>query len=158
MAETQIKKRVTATMTNKSQYKIYCERLISWPQLPGPFPPTIPADGVVEYNGFGYKGAVLYNGPEISVGRYQTAFLLAWDAPGISPGGAPNKVYVTCGTKTTINSLSEAEILARLEESTSESNAMDPITKTYAEASIKGLSSIEEIVGAVTSTFGSTNS
>ncbi|KAL9239896.1 hypothetical protein vseg_014172 [Gypsophila vaccaria] len=156
MAETQIRKRVIATMANKSPHEIYCERLISWPQLPGEFPPTIPADGVIDYRGFGSKGAVYYNGPQDTTGAPQTAWLLAWDAPGISPGPAPNKVYVTCGTKSAIDNLTEAQILARLEASTSESKAIDDVTKTYAEATIKGMSSIGEIVGAIASTFGTT--
>ncbi|KAL9239895.1 hypothetical protein vseg_014171 [Gypsophila vaccaria] len=144
-------------MANKGSHEIYCERLISWPQLPGEFPPNIPADGVIDYRGFGSKGAVFYNGPQVTIGmRPQTAWLLAWDAPGLSTGPAPNKVYVTCGTKSAIDNLTEAQILERLEASTSESKAIDDVTKTYAEASIKGMSSIGDIVGAIASTFGTT--
>ncbi|KAK9690554.1 hypothetical protein RND81_09G137200 [Saponaria officinalis] len=148
-------KRVIAIMANKSQNEMYCERYINWSGAPGPFPPPINADGVVEFSTFGTKGAVLYNGPP-DVAKYQSAWLLAWNAPGLSPGPAPNKVYVTCGTKTDIDNITDKEILERLEASSSESKDSDAYTRTFVTANIKGLSPIDPVIGAIGVTFGTT--
>ncbi|KAL9239891.1 hypothetical protein vseg_014169 [Gypsophila vaccaria] len=150
-------KQVIATMANMTKTEIYCERYFNWSGRPGPFPPTMNAGGVVEFDGFGSKGAVLYNGPMNPTGRYQPAWVLAWDAPGISTGGAPNKVYVFCGGKSEVDNLTEKQILERLEASSDESKAEDSYTKTFITAILKSVAPVDPVVGVITVTFGSTD-
>ncbi|KAK9750847.1 hypothetical protein RND81_02G226300 [Saponaria officinalis] len=147
-----LQRQVVATLGNQAPSEIYCERYMNWSDRPGPLPHPIPAGGVIDYFDFGLWGAVLYN--ERRVTCQQKGWLLAWDAREITIGGS-YKVYVTCGTKSEIDNLTEAEIKKSLGESFAESTAADVESRTTANAIIKSLEhNVIPAVASIIANFG----
>ncbi|KAL9233748.1 hypothetical protein vseg_008704 [Gypsophila vaccaria] len=123
-------KQIVATLTNKSLKEIFCERYFDWSGKVSPFPPSIPAGGVAKFKDFGDYGAVIYDGHNVD--NSPVSWVLAWDARL----GGPDKVYVTCGTKSAIDNLTEKEIKEKLEQSSDKSSAKDGTSKTTVDAEI----------------------
>ncbi|KAK9750845.1 hypothetical protein RND81_02G226200 [Saponaria officinalis] len=147
----QVRRQVLATLGNQGPSEIYCERYMNWSDRPGPLPPPVPAGKVIEFSGFGDWGAVLYN--ELRVTHQQKGWLVAWDAREFTIGGS-YKVYVTCGTKSEIDNLTEAEIKKSLEKSFAESTAADVESRTTANGVIKSLPNVVPAVASLIANFG----
>ncbi|KAL9246365.1 hypothetical protein vseg_019909 [Gypsophila vaccaria] len=149
-AKEETQKQIYAKLTNNTLKEIYCERYFDWSGKPGPFPPTIPAGGVARFNDFGVKGAVIYDGRNAA--NSPVSWVLAWDSPEIIPG-VRNKVYVTCGTKSEIDNLTEKQIQEKLEQSVS--FAEDTASKTIVGADIEELVSVTILPSAaINASFG----
>ncbi|KAK9682085.1 hypothetical protein RND81_10G048900 [Saponaria officinalis] len=151
MASTQ-ERRVVALLTNHTGKDLKYERYINWSGTLGPSPPIIPAGGVTRFNDFGPKAAVVYHGQNVD--QNPISWVLAWDAPEIIPI-ATKKVYVTCGSKSVIDNMSDDQILKGLDESNGESMATDALMKITATANIRNLNPWNPVDSIITATFES---
>ncbi|XP_074319959.1 jasmonate-induced protein homolog [Silene latifolia] len=141
-----------ATVVNQTSFAMTLGRSINWsgtPASPG-FPDTILPNMSVMFNHlsdgeFGSTGAVIYDG--FNPNMHPCAWVLAWDAPAESDQ-FPNKVYVDCGLKSVIDGIEFTEIRRLLRESSTESKAEDPVSKTKAEANVNDLTPEKATVAA----------
>ncbi|KAL9225459.1 hypothetical protein vseg_001380 [Gypsophila vaccaria] len=79
------------------------------------------------------KAAVVYSGTNAAM--QPCAWILAWCAPAESTT-APNKVYVFCGHRTLIDSMTDDQIRVSLDGSSDTSSATDKAVNTSAHATI----------------------
>ncbi|KAL9225457.1 hypothetical protein vseg_001378 [Gypsophila vaccaria] len=107
------------------------------PGFPTNIVPNIPALFTHLANGnFGSKAAVVYGG--FNASGLPCAWVFAWEATAES-ATTPNKVYVICGPKALIDTMSFDQIRMFLDNSTQAANAVDPVSKTTADAFINDL-------------------
>ncbi|KAL9225463.1 hypothetical protein vseg_001386 [Gypsophila vaccaria] len=93
---------------------------------------------------FGSEAAVVYSGTNAAM--QPCGWILAWNAPAESADG--NQVYVFCGPKTLIDSMTDDQIRMSLESSLDTSNSTNQTTKTNAAGTINDKVANRATVGA----------
>ncbi|XP_074319953.1 jasmonate-induced protein homolog [Silene latifolia] len=139
-------------VVNQTKSVMTLGRQINWsgtPAYPG-YPDTIWPNQKVIFNhladgDFGSTAAVIYNGTNLT--GQPCAWVLAWDAPAESER-KPNKVFVTCGSKSQIDNLENNEIRHFLSESSKHSFTFDPAAQVSAQAIINEKLPNKAYVGA----------
>ncbi|KAK9684288.1 hypothetical protein RND81_10G199300 [Saponaria officinalis] len=139
MAKAQPQNGAQLTVFNQTLSTLSFVKSIKWSgkvSSPG-YPPSIGpgAAGMFSHlktSNFGSEAAVVYSGTNAAM--QPCAWILAWYAPADSSDG--NKVYVFCGPKTLIDSMTDDQIRMSLESSLDTSNATNLGTKTSANATI----------------------
>ncbi|KAL9225472.1 hypothetical protein vseg_001389 [Gypsophila vaccaria] len=140
-------------MNNQTGFVMTLDRSHNWSGKPASgngIPYSIGFDSSVRFthlgdSDFGSSGAVIYAGANASM--MSCAWVLAWDAPTDSTT-SPNKVYVACGPKGSIDALSFDQIRNNLEYSTTVSQAIHPSAKIKADAEINDSTPNTASVGA----------
>ncbi|KAK9724936.1 hypothetical protein RND81_05G110200 [Saponaria officinalis] len=134
-----------AVMNNQTQSTLSLDRFKNWAGVPstGSFPQNIGPNSSAHFTHlrggqYGSIAGVQYSG--INACGVQCAWILAWEAPvQDSPPCPPNRVYVTCGPKTTMDALTWDQIITELDNSLTYDTATDSATKTSANGSIQDL-------------------
>ncbi|KAK9724930.1 hypothetical protein RND81_05G109600 [Saponaria officinalis] len=133
---------VVAAASNQTCSTLSLDRFHNWAGIAaiGSFPATIAPNSEIRFThlrdgDFGSNGAVQYSG--LNDNGVRCAWILAWHAPVENdPPCPPNRVYVDCGRKTSIDAMTWDQIRKKLDTSLTEDNATDKATKTSANASI----------------------
>ncbi|KAK9724929.1 hypothetical protein RND81_05G109500 [Saponaria officinalis] len=131
-----------AAAKNQTHSTLSLDRFHNWAGVPamGSFPATIAPNRAVRFThlrdgDFGSIAAVQYSG--LNANGVQCAWILAWHAPiENDPPCPPNRVYVECGRKTSMDAITWDQIRKELDTSLTEDYATDPATKTSANANI----------------------
>ncbi|KAK9672317.1 hypothetical protein RND81_12G092300 [Saponaria officinalis] len=140
-------------MTNQTGFVMTLDRSCNWSGKPAGnsgFPYNIGVNSSARFThlrdgNFGSSGVVVYAGANVSM--VSCAWVLAWDAPADSDD-LPNKVYVACGPKGTIDGLTFDQIRTNLEYSGAASQAINPATQINANAEINDMTAGTASVGA----------
>ncbi|KAK9683470.1 hypothetical protein RND81_10G143300 [Saponaria officinalis] len=141
------------TLINKTLSTLSFVKSIEWVvgnvATPG-FPASI-GPGVAETfshlrttSNAGSRAALVYSGTNAA--KEPCAWILAWSAPNYSY--LQDRVYVLCGPKTLIDSMTDDQILMFLNSSLDTSNATNLGTKTSANATIDDSNGNMATVGA----------
>ncbi|KAK9724931.1 hypothetical protein RND81_05G109700 [Saponaria officinalis] len=134
-----------AAVKNQTRSTMSLDRFKQWAGYPttGSFPKTIAPNSTAHFTHargghFGSIAAVQYSG--LNANGVQCAWILAWNAPvENSPPCPPNRVYVNCGPKTSMDIVTWEQILMKLDNSPIDDFANDSAMKISAEAHIHDL-------------------
>ncbi|KAK9716161.1 hypothetical protein RND81_06G215100 [Saponaria officinalis] len=151
MAVNQVQNGAQLTLFNQTLATLTFEKSIEWSgKVSNPGYPASIAPGAqgrfshMRGSNFGSEAAVVYSGTNAAMNP--CAWILGWYAPADSTDG--NKVYVFCGPKDLVDSMTDDQIRMSLESGSNSSNATNASTKTNAAGTINDKVSNMAIVGA----------